>query len=177
MSDYEVLQDMIDVLPDTISNLDSGIANLTASIDGLTDEQNAVEWSMSLMTTAASAWMNVKRDEFHPTYNVETSGAWSIANLTEWAIVSGDGTGDSRVIYTDVDVTSGAPSATTTQQYNRQTGFSAAYNHIHKTANLTGTYGILAKRSSLTTGKTLQETNRTKYRQVLKVYDRVLREK
>lgn len=177
MSNYETLQDMIDVLPTIITNLDSGIANLTTSITGLTDEQNAIEWSMSLMTTAASAWMDIKANDLDPTYNVETSGSWSVSNLTEWAITDPAAGLDNSVVYSDTDVTSAAPSGAETKQYNRQTGFVNAYDHIHKSAGLDGTYGISAKKASLTTGKTLQQTNRTKYKQVLQIYDRVLREK
>ena len=104
MSDYEVLQEMVDNLPGTISNLESGITELNTSIDGLTDERNAVEWSMSLMTTAASAWMLDKANDLDPSYSVVTSGSWSVANLTEWAIINPAVGKDQSVVYSDTDV-------------------------------------------------------------------------
>lgn len=178
MSYYETLQDMIDILPDTISNLDTGIDNLQDSIDGLTAEQNAIEWTFTLMSTASSAWMDDKANDLDPTYTVITSGGWSVSNLTEWAITDPAANPDQSVIYSDTDVVSAAPpSGAETKQYNRQIGFASAYDHIHKDPGTDGTYGIAPKKTSLTTGKSLQTTNRDKYKEVLKVYERVLREK
>jgi len=177
VSDYEVLQEMVDELPKTVSNLSQGIVELNTSIDGLTDEQNGVEWSMSVMTTGASAWLDWKANDLNPTYTVVTSGSWSTSNLTEWAIINPAVGKDSSVVYSDTDVTSASPTAAETQQFNRQAGFSAAYDHIHKVNSLTGTYGIVAKKASLTTGLGLMTDNRDKYQTVLKVYDRILREK
>ena len=177
MSDYEVLQEMVDALPTTVSNFSQGIIELNTSIDGLTDEQSGVEWSMSVMTTGASAWMDWKANDLDPTYTVVTSGSWSISNLTEWAITNPAVGKDSSVVYSDADVTSASPTAGETQQYNRQIGFSEAYDHIHKVNSLTGTYGIVDKKASLNTGLGLMTSNRDKYQTVLKVYDRVLREK
>jgi len=178
VSDYEILQEMVDVLPTTVSNLSKGIIELNTSIEGLTEEQNGVEWSMSVMTTGASAWMDWKANDLNPTYTVVTSGGWSISNLIEWAIVDPAAGGDSSVVFSDTDVTSASPpTLPETQQFNRQAGFSAAYDHIHKVNSLTGTYGIVAKKASLTTGLGLMTDNRDKYQTVLKVYDRILREK
>ena len=178
MSDYDVFQEIVDVLPDTISNLNTGIDELNISIDGLIDEKSAIEWSMSVMTTGASAWMDWKANDLNPAYTVETSGSWSVCNLTEWAIVDLTANRNNSVIYSDTDVTSASPpTLAETQQYNRQTGFPESYDHIHKVNSLTGTYGIDARKSGLNTGLSLMEDNRDKYKTVLKVYDRVLREK
>lgn len=179
MSDnYNTFQEIVDALPGTISNLTAGITNLNTSIDGLTDEKNAVEWSMSLMTTGASAWMDWKANDLDPAYTVETSGGWSVDNLTEWAIVDPAANKVNSVVYSDTDVTSASPpTLPETQQYNRQQGFVEAYDHFDKASTITGTYGIDAKKTGLTTGLGLMEANRDKYQAVLKVYDRVLREK
>lgn len=171
---------MVDNLPETIGNFGTGISELNTSINALEDEQDAVEWSMSLMTTGASAWMIEKKDDLNPLYTVKTSGGWSSTNLTEWAIVDLDANKGSinRVVYSDTDVTSASPpTLPETQQYNRQVGFPEAYDHIHKVNSLTGTYGIIARKDGLTTGRNLMEDNKDKYQTVLKVYDRVLREK
>ena len=177
MSDYDVFQEIVDVLPDTISNLNSGIIELNTSIDGLTDEKAAVEWSMSVMTTGSDWYLDYRAGVYGGT--VITSGAYGVENVTEWAIVDvGKPPGGIHyVIFSDTDVTSGSPSYMT-QQYNRQIGFTEAHDHIHRTNDLAyGTYGIDARKSGLNTGMGLMELNRDKYATVLKVYDRVLREK
>lgn len=180
MSDYETLQNMINVLPDTITNLNSGIDNLNTSIDGLTDERNAVEYTMTVMTTAASGWMDWKRDDLDPLYpdvtlTINTTGGWSESNLTGWNIWNSAGP---SAVYTSSDVTSAYPaSCGETRQYNRQLDFSEAYGHIHKVTDLNGTYGIAAKKASLIKGRGLQVKNRDKYKAVLKSYSRVLKEK
>ncbi len=177
MSDYDVFQEIVDALPTTVSNLNTGITELNSSISGLTDEKSAIEWSMSVMTTGASAWMDWKANDLGA-YTVITSGGWSVSNLTEWAIVDLAVSKSNSVVYSDTDVTSASPpSLPETQQYNRQTGFSEAYDHIWKDNGLDGTYGIVARKTGLNTGLGLMENNRDKYKAVLKVYDRVLKEK
>ena len=178
MSDYDVLQEMVDALPTTIDNMNSGITELNTAISGLTDEKNAIEWSFSLMTTAASAWLDWKANDLNPTYTVTTSGDYGIKNLHEWGIVNPAANKDQSLVYSDTDVTSASPpTLPETKQYNRQTGFVEGYEHIHKENDLTGTYGIDARKSGLDTGLGLMGYNRNKYKNVLKVYDRVLREK
>ena len=177
MSDFDVFQEIVDVLPDTISNLNTGLIELNTSIDGLTDEKSAIEWSMSLMTTGSDWYLDYLVGIYGGT--VVTSGSYGTTNVTEWAIVDTGAPpgGVNYVIFSDTDVTSGSPSYMT-QQYNRQIGFPEAYDHIHRTNDLAyGTYGIDARKDGLDTGKDLMILNRDKYATVLKVYDRVLREK
>ena len=178
MGDYDVFQEIVDALPDTIGNLRTGITELNTSIDGLTDEQSAIEWSMSVMTTGASAWIEWKTQDLGPTYVPVLSGGWSVDNLTEWAIVDPFANQVNSVVFSDTDVVSASPpTLDETQQYNRQIGFDEAYWHIHKVNSLTGTYGIVARKTGLTTGLGLMEKNRDKYEAVYSVYDRILREK
>ena len=127
-----------------------------------------------MMTTAASGWMDVKALELDVTYNVITSGGWNITNLTDWAIVDPAEPPFSPlyVVYTDVDVTSGATTAAETQQFNRQIDFPKGIDHLNKDLGTDGTYGILDKISKLGTALTLQTTNRNKYTTFLKAYSR-----
>ena len=176
MGDYDVFQEIVDALPDTFSNLTTGTYELNTSINGLTDEQSAIEWAMSVMTTGSDWYLDYRAGIFGGT--VVTSGAYGVSNVTEWAIVDTSKPEGSvnYVIYSDTDVISGSPSYTT-KQYNRQIGFAEAYDHIHKVNSLTGTYGIDARKTGLTTGLGLMEANRDKYQAVFRVYDRILREK
>ena len=176
MGDFDVFQEIVDVLPDTVRNLTTGTYELNTSINALTDEQSAIEWSMSVMTTGSDWYLDYRAGVYGGT--VITSGAYGVENVTEWAIVDPTKPPGSvnYVIYSDTDVTSGSPSYTT-KQYNRQIGFPVAYDHIHKVNSLTGTYGIAARKTGLNTGLGLMEKNRDKYQEAFRVYDRVLREK
>lgn len=179
MSDYEVLQEMVDALPSLLDGLNAGIVNLNTSIDSLTDEKSAVQWTQTVMTTGASAWMEWKKDDINSSYTVKTSGSYGVDNLIQWAIVDTNWGGSGRyVYYTSSRVVSASPpTLSETQQYNRQVAYPHTYDHIHKVNSLTGTYGIDAKKSNLTTGLGLMTANRNKYEHLLSAYDRVLREK
>jgi len=178
VSDYEVLQEMVDALPSLLDGLNAGIVNLNTSIDSLTDEKSAVEWTQTVMTTGASAWMAQKRDDINPLYTVKVSGSYGIDNLHQWAIVDPNWGGGRYVYYSGSMVVSASPTTLPeTQQYNRQVAFPHTYTHIHKVNSLTGTYGIDAKKTNLTTGLGLMEANRDKYEHLYSAYDRVLREK
>lgn len=171
-SNQALLQDLIDTLPDTISQLDTSIESINEQIDFLTDDSLGVSAVMSMMTTAASGWMDDKAFDLNPSYQVITSGSWGINNLIEWAIVDPALGLDSYIVYTDVDVTSGAPSATETQQFNRQLDFPEAYDHLNHDLGIDGTYGIYDKIDKLNISLGLQTINRDKYKTFLKAYDR-----
>ncbi len=166
-SDQTFLNDLIGDLPNTISQLDTAIENIDDQITFLQDDQTGANHIMSMMTTAATVWMDVKATELHPAANVATSGSWGISNLTEWAIVTAG-----KPIYTDTDVTSGAPSAGETQHYNRQIDFPLAYDHINHSLGTDGTYGLSDKATNLGTARTLQVSNREAFSAILKAYDR-----
>ncbi len=167
-SNQTLLNDLIEDLPNTISQLDTAIVNIDDQISFLQDDQTGANQVMSMMTTAASAWMDLKAAELDPVLaSAATSGSWSISNLTDWAIVCAG-----QPVYSWGEVTSGAPSAAETQQYNRQIDFPVAYDHINKSLATDGTYGLADKITNLGTAKTLQESNRDAYSDILKAYDR-----
>lgn len=171
-SSQAYLDDLIVSLPITISQLDESLINIDDQRDFLYDDWFGVSASMSMMTTAASGWMYEKAAELgFNKASVQISGSWGDDNLIEWAII--DKTlGEFNVVYSDASVASGAPSATETQQYNRQLDFPAAYDHIWRDIGLNGTYGIEDKISKLTIAEDLQTINRDKYSTVLKAYSR-----
>ena len=168
------LDNLIDTLPDTVANLDEALNGIQEQRDNLQNDWYGVSASMSMMTTAAELWMENKADELDVTYVVETSGSWGISNLTQWGITdpAAPPGGVNYNQYTDADVTSGAPSATETQQYNRQIDFPEAYNHINQDLGLNGTYGIKDKIQKLTVAENLTIINRNKYAGFLKAYSR-----
>jgi hypothetical protein len=174
-TNQQLLQDLVDTLPDTISQLDTSLVKVDEQIDFLQDDLAGVEVVMSMMTTAASGWMYTKQQEYGATHKVITSGGWGISNLTDWVIVDTTVTNPNFLTYKVFswgEVTSGAPSAAETQQYNRQIDFLQAYDHIYHDNGLTGTYGINDKITNLQTAKSLQQTNKTAFEGFLKVYDR-----
>jgi len=169
MADIDVIQKMVDDLPAVIENLDLSITKIDTTINTLQGQQDAIEdFVQSNMVTASDAWIVAKKNELNPTYVVCTSGNYGITNLTEWAIVTPSCTPPLTIIYSDVDVTSGAPSAAETQQYNRQLEFPILYDFIYDDLSVDGTYGLDDKIDKLDTAKSLQQKNRTMYEDVLK---------
>lgn len=167
-SNQTLLDNLIEDIPEVITQLDAAIEKIEDQISFLQDDQTGVEHVMSMMTTAASAWMDIKAAELDAiSASAVTSGSWGISNLTDWAIVCAG-----TPIYGWGQVTSGAPSAAETQQYNRQIDFPLAYDHIYHSLGTDGTYGLDAKISNLQTGKSLQESNRSAFKGFLKAYDR-----
>jgi hypothetical protein len=165
------LDELIESLPDTITQLETSIEKIDDQIDFLTNDQTGVNESMSMMTTAASAWMFSKRDSINPTYSVITSGTWGVDNLTDWGIVNSafPPGSPSYNVYTSGQVTSAGGDI---PQYRRHEDFPEAYDHINHDLGTDGTYGIADKISKLGTAKTLQQTNKTKYEGFLKAYTR-----
>lgn len=167
-NDQTLLDNLIEDLPDTISQLDISISNIGDQIEFLENDKTAVERSMTIMTSAASGWMDEKAAELSPAASAITSGSWGIDNLTDWAIVSAG----LKSIYGSDQVTSGAPSAAETKQYNRQIDFPLAYDHINHSLGTDGTYGLNVKISNLEAAESLQESNRAAFKGFLKAYDR-----
>jgi len=165
------LDELIESLPDTITQLETSIEKIDDQIDFLTNDQTGVTESMSMMTTAALAWMGAKATALNPTYSVVTSGTWGVDNLTDWCIVDpGEAPGTPLYkIYSWGEVTSAGADI---PQYRRQDDFPEAYDHINHDLGTDGTYGIADKISKLGTAKTLQQTNKTKYEGFLKAYTR-----
>jgi hypothetical protein len=162
-------------LPQVTSNLRTSLDAMDEAISTLNNQKAALEDQvMAAMASSSIVWINEKKDELNPSYSAITSGGFGTLNVTQWAIVNPvkpDG-GVHYVIYDDLDVTSGAPSAGETQQYNRQIEFPIVYDHIHHTTGLDGSYGIDDRISALEDGRDLTLANEEQYTAILKISDK-----
>lgn len=178
-----LIQDLVDTLPDTISQLETSRENIDEQIGFLTDDWYGVSAVMSVMATAGFEWITGIADELTSetgsAHSPSAGRSYGITNITDWIVYNMEWVGpqnpDNRfyVPYSDADVTSGAPSAAETMQYNRQTiDFPNAYDNIYHSNGLDGTYGILNQISNLNRSKDLQTINQVAYEGFFKAYER-----
>lgn len=162
-------------LPQVTQNLRTSLDAIDEATNTLNEQKDALEDQvMAAMASASIVWITQKKDSLNPFYSVVTSGGFGTLNVTQWAIVNPaqPGGGIHYVIYDDLDVTSGAPSAGITQQYNRQIEFPVVYDHIHHVTGLTGSYGINDRISALEDGRDLTLANEEQYTAILKISDK-----
>ena len=170
-------QDLVDTLPDTIDALDKSLENIDEQVNFLIDDLHGVSAVMSIMTTASDGWQIDKAALLSVDFIPSAFGAYGNSNLTQWHIYDSlerprTPSNPDYVQFDSGDVVSGAPSATETEQYNRQIDFPLGLDHMNHDLGLTGTYGINDKIDNLNTASALQTINRDAYKGFLKAYSR-----
>lgn len=172
MSDLDKLKEMVAGYPKQISDLESQITSIDNLITDVDDQVSAIENEvMAPMLSASNAYIAQKAIALGGTPC--TSGSYGVSNLTEWAIVNGPCPPiipESPVIF---DSSSVSPSVDP-EQYYRQLDFEEAYGHIHDPidASITyGTYGLLANKGNLQTGKSVVQKNKAKIETIFPIYE------
>lgn len=176
MSDVTKLREMVSEYPDTIEDLEDSIDSLSTLVTGLSAERAAIEnIVLSALVSASDAYLAQKALDLTGVSCVDiscsvcTSGGYGDSNITEWAIVSGGCGGMHNVVWTDTDVSSSGESADAAQ-YERQQDFAEAYDHIHASLGVNGTYGIQENINNLITGRSILTNNKDKIEDVLAIY-------
>lgn len=169
------LSEMVTTYNEEISAAERQITALTVLTDDLTEQKQAIEnIVLSALTSASDIYLNNQVTNFqtsggYPFATKITSGGYGTSNLTEWKIYSGN---TPPFPSGAVILKSDSPSASQAQK-DRQDDFEEAYGHINDDIDVgTGTYGILAKRSNLNTGKSVLTKNKNKLETVVEIYER-----
>jgi hypothetical protein len=177
MSDVDKLTEMVNGYDDEIQQLEDSITRLTEVSDDLGEQRAAIEnVVLSELVSGSNTYLEQKAilvcsGGYPTTCTYCTSGSYGTGNLTEWAIVSGGCPPSSHeVLFKSSDV---SPSVDP-DQYQRQLDFDEAYDHIWKTIDTSGTYGIQPNRDNIDTGKSILEINKTKIEDVKAIYEQYI---
>jgi len=189
MSDVTKLQEMVDGYPDQISQMGDSITELTAIADDLQEQREAIE-------NVVLAGLESDSDDYLDQLLIDlenegkcgtlsgctlTKGAnYGVdGNLSDWEITKEvattipNPTPPPATIPSTTQVTVSAGAALTEgEQYQRQQDYYTAWDHIWKSLDETGTYGIKATRDNVNTGKSIVEINKAKIEDVLEVYSK-----
>jgi len=179
MTDIDKLREMVASYPGLIQDLEEQSDGLQDIITDLSEQQQAIENEvMAPLLVDSDAYLVIKASSLtvsgscFGSCNVCTSGGYGVSNLTDWAIVSGGCPPmPHNVVWDSSDV---LPSGTTRDaaQYWTQVDFATAYGHIHDDVGTTyGTYGIEDNIINVGVGKSITDKNKTKYEEVLSIYD------
>ena len=182
MSDLDKLKEMVAGYPKQISDLESQITSIDNLITDVDDQVSAIENEvMAPMLSASNVYLADKTLELGGI--LCTYGSYGVSNLTEWAIIALPGpcpvswppppVPPTVILWDSSSVTpSGTPEEV--EQYYRQQDFPEAYGHIHDPidASITyGTYGLLANKGNLQTGKSVVQKNKAKIETIFPIYE------
>lgn len=175
MSDVTKLTEMVDGYPDQIQQMADSIAELTSIAADLQEQREAIEnVVLAGLTADSDAYLTQKALDLTGVSCVQpcsycTSGSYGVSNLTEWAIVSGGCPPSTHIVVFD---SSDVSPTVDPEQNQRQIDFADAYDHIWKTVDATGTYGIKGTRDNVNTGKGIVQINKAKIEEVLEIYEK-----
>jgi len=175
MSDVDKLREMVAGYPEQIQQMEDSITELTSIAADLQEQREAIEnVVLADLTAQSNAYLAQKAIDLGVSScggicSYCTSGSYGVSNLTEWAIVSGGCPPSIHIVVFD---SSDVSPTVDPDQYQRQLDFPEAYDHIWKTVDETGTYGIKSTRDNVNIGKGIVEINKAKIETVKVIYEK-----
>lgn len=171
MSDKEKLRAMVAEYPTTIEDLSRSIDSIDALILDLQEQKEAIlDAVMAPIVSASNLFLEQEAADYGPTYTYCTSGDYGNSNITEWSVIEGTCNGPHRVVLESSDLEIAPSGSVEALQLKRQSDFEEAYDHIHATVGLGGTYGINDTISNLQTSRGILVINKNKIETILPIY-------